>query len=411
MKGKKLYFGWVIVAVSFLVMMLQFSPSIQIAGLYVVPIAEDFGISRTASSFTITIGTLVSMVASLFSGRFLTKHSIRLTMCVGLLIYAGCYLTISFTRSVVVLYTISVVRGLIGTVVTMLPTSIVLNNWFPRRMTGKVISISLVGVGTGSMIFSPITGHIIENLGWRSGYRFFAVLSIFLIPFVVLTYYRTPEEKGLSRPSEDDSTTLDDEDATGIAASYAVRSMGFWLVAVSIACCAGASQSWYTNGASHLNNIGFASVTVSTVFSLTAFGNMIGKLTLGALSDRFGARAGMSLGSGCVILGYITLVTAPTVVFHYAAGLLIGFGVAMVTLASPLITGDIYGRKDFGVIVGYFNIFASLGASLVPLLVSSVFDLTGSYTPAWYLMIAISVISILFVLSAYGLTKFDRVPK
>ena len=331
-------------------------------------------------------------------------------MCAGLLIYAGCYLIISFTHSVAVLYALSVVRGLTGTVVTMLPTSIVLNNWFPKHMTGKVISIALVGVGTGSMVFSPITGYIIERFGWRSGYHFFAVLSILLIPFVALSYYRNPEEKGLARPQEAEGTA-DDKEAEGISASFAVKSIGFWLVAIAIACCAGASQSWYNNGASHLNSIGFASVTISTVFSLTAFGNIIGKLTLGALSDRFGARAGMSVGSGCVILGYIALVTAPVTVFQYAAGLLIGFGVAMVTLASPLITGDMYGRKDYGIIVGYFNIFASLGASLMPLLVSSVFDWTGGYTPAWYLMIALSLVSILSVLSAYHLTKFNRFPK
>lgn len=398
---KRFYFGWWILVVCFLMMFLQFSPSIQLSGLFVSPMAEEFGVSRTASSLSITIGILTSMGASLFAGKFLTKHSIRLTVCVSLFLYSVCYFLTALCNSVAALYAIWVARGILGSVLTTLPVSIILNNWFGKKMIGKMVSISLVGAGFGSMVLNPVTGWFIETHGWRSAYYFYTILPLVLIPLVALTFYRKPEDKGFERIGNLPEETTAEIDHSGVAAKDAVRTGGFWFSFAALTLIAGISQSWYNNGPSYLGSIGLDALSVSTVFSATAFGNMLGKLFLGAQCDRFGTKSGLMTGTGCAMAGYVLLILAGNSFLCYGGAALIGFGVAITTLASPLITSELFGRKDYGIIVGYLNIATSLGASLLPLVTSSIYDGGGSYLPAWYLLLGLGVLTFLFINIAY----------
>ena len=71
------YRGWVIVAVSFLILMFIFATCISCMGVYLKPVTDEFGISRTDFSLITTMQAFAMILSSLFVGKLLEKYNIE----------------------------------------------------------------------------------------------------------------------------------------------------------------------------------------------------------------------------------------------------------------------------------------------------------------------------------------------
>jgi MFS family permease len=69
---------------------------------------------------------------------------------------------------------------------------------------------------------------------------------------------------------------------------------------------------------------------------------------------------------------------------------LIGYGLASVFGAIP---AEIFQGRHFGTIFGTLNLGANAGAACGPWVAGAIYDLTGSYTGAFWLAIVASLIS------------------
>lgn len=409
---KKIYFGWIVLATSFMIMMLQYSTSIQLGGLFLDPVSAEFGVTRSAASLMLTLTTMAGMLGFLFAGRMLSKMNIRLLMSVCFLLVSGCFAVSAFTNSMTVLYIVSAVRGVLNSFLTTLPVTIVLGNWFGNRMIGKVYGMALVGGSIGSVVLSPITGYIIGQFGRRGGYLFFAALPLVLIPLVLLTYYRTPEEKGFTRIGdaeyESDELKESSRENEGVSVKEAVKSASFRLAISAMLFTGALSQSWFNNGPAYLADVGFDAFSVSGIFSAVAVGNLFGRLVLGWIIDKFGIKRGFLAGGLISIGGFLLIVVGQQSIVTIIGSALLGFGTAIAALGVSLVTNDLFGRKDFGTITSYMNIAASLGASIIPLLLTAVYDIGGSYVPAWFMMIGFTVLLLVLIHLAFRFSIFKK---
>lgn len=85
-----------------------------------------------------------------------------------------------------------------------------------------------------------------------------------------------------------------------------------------------------------------------------------------------------------MVLGFVGMLLVP---FRPAIGLIVlgcGVGGAFGAVATPILTEIMFGRKEFGAIVGAITAFGNIGAMVGPVAVSSVYDMTGSYKPALF---------------------------
>ena len=74
-----------------------------------------------------------------------------------------------------------------------------------------------------------------------------------------------------------------------------------------------------------------------------------------------------------------------------AAQGVLGYGLASMYGAMP---ADLFQGPKFAAILGAVSVAANLGAGIGPWLTGYLYDLTGSYDEAWWLGIAVSLISI-----------------
>ncbi|WVR07897.1 hypothetical protein IAU60_004940 [Kwoniella sp. DSM 27419] len=94
---------------------------------------------------------------------------------------------------------------------------------------------------------------------------------------------------------------------------------------------------------------------VSVIFSLYTVGAMVGAPFAAILSDRYGRRKGMFAGGSVIILGMIIAATAKTVGQLVAARFVLGFGIAIMTVAAPAYSIEIAPPHWRGRCTGFYN--------------------------------------------------------
>ena len=77
----------------------------------------------------------------------------------------------------------------------------------------------------------------------------------------------------------------------------------------------------------------------------------------------------------------------------WLVAIVFGFGLALGSVLPPLVTSSIYGRTMYGEAYGFVQSSTQVGAALGPLLVSFIFDSSGSYHWAWIINIGFAVLT------------------
>ena len=142
--------AWLIVCTSFLIMSVIFATCISCMGVYVKPVAADLGISRTAFSLTITIGSFSMMLSSIAAGKMISKWNIKLMMLIGVLCCAGSMFLYSIAESVLLFYCSAVIMGISVSLTCNIPISALIKEWFDKGRQGLAIGVAFAGSGAGA---------------------------------------------------------------------------------------------------------------------------------------------------------------------------------------------------------------------------------------------------------------------
>lgn len=416
---KKLYFGWWLVVCGFLVLVLVGAPAVNLAGLFVTPLSEGFGVPRTAAAAAITVAALASMVMALFTGRIFSRFSFKVVVTISIIVIAGCYFLFSVSNSLTVILVGTAVRGAANALATIVPLQALINNWFGKKVRGRVWGIAVIGTGAGAMIFAPITAYIIETWGWRYAYGLYGILALVCIPLVLATYVRSPADKGLERFGDEDPADgkVQDLDMSGIPVRPALRSGMFWALMLACMLLAGGVQIWLINGASYMTDLGYEVMWASLILSFVSVALTVGKLIVGTINDRASTWAATLFSSLCLMAGFlVALLLGRGSWVAYPMAILIGFGQTLTTVIIPLVTRDLMGNRDYVSFAGFSQAAMALGFFVAPMAASLVYDLMGSYTLAWVGVVVTTALGAVCVGIAYRLqpalmAKFGGAPK
>ena len=402
------YYGWIVVAVVFVTMAIGVNARTAFSLLY-PKILDEFGWERGLTAGAFSFGFLVSAVLSPLLGRLMDRRGPRVVMELGaLLVAAGLFLA-TLTREPWHLYlTLGILVGAGSVCLGYSGQSQFLPNWFVRRR-GLAISIAFSGVGIGSIVLLPWLQTLIGTAGWRAGAAAFAVLTfVVLVPLNLLLSHR-PQDIGLA--PDGDAAAQATHAATANVVDHAwaaidwtlaraVRTARFWWVAVAYFA---SLFGWYAvqvHQTKYLVEIGFSASDAAWALGAVSLAGIPGQIVLGYLSDRIGREwvwtAG-NLGFVGTYLALLLLKDAPTLPLLYAMVLLqgmLGYGVTSVVSAIP---AEIFEGRHFGTIFGTVMLAGIIGGALGPWLTGALFDAQGSYTLAFWIAIALDVVSIIAI--------------
>ncbi len=389
----RIFYGYWILLVGFLCEVITHGCIAYGFSLYVIPLTNEFGWSRAAIMAGNLVSSLTLGLTSPLIGRAVYKWGSRWVITWGALVMGIGFALLSTIHTPWQFYASYLIVGIGGTATGVIPTSMVIVNWFKKRR-GLAIGILGTGIGVGGFIMPIILGrNVIPNLGWRAGYLVSGIISIaILIPLVLWIIKMKPEDMGLlpdnDTVAENKERVIKEAKEYGLNLAQARKTFAFWIIGLGFFVFGIANGNIFQNHVPHLRDIGFQATATASVLSLVGIGSAIGKFSFGWLCDYIRPKYILIIGSALqaastLILMNVTLGSSQVSLWLYA--FLLGLGIGSWLPALSLTTSNTFGLVSYGVIFGVYNLLFQVAGSLGPWIGGRIFDTTGSYDIAFKL--------------------------
>lgn len=403
---KGFFRGWLVVFAGLILMISVYGIVNNCASLFIKPVTEDLGFSRSEFSLYYTVIALSTMVIALFMGKLAKKFKLKNIMLVGCVLAGIGYIGYSYANSIYVFYLMSIFSGLGLGMTTLTPLSIIISNWFVEKR-GLALGLTFMGSGVGGMIFNPIANYIILNYSWRQSYLVLGIIILVTtIPVVLIFMSEKPSDKGLLPYGYSNSSeNVLDNSAKGIMLGDAVKTKIFWIMVVGLILITIIAMGVQMHIASYLTDIGYSPTFAASVISINMGVVILGKILLGYVFDKVGCEKGVIFVGLQVFLGVLALLFAskyPAIIVFIICW---GIGNCMGTIVPALITSEIFGKRDYSTIVGVVNAMVLLGAALGSAVTGKLYDMSGGYTLAWMTYLVLTVIMVGLILISLVLGK------
>jgi MFS family permease len=420
-KRGKFFYGWLVVAGGFMLMATCYTIFVNCIPLFQSHMVSELGVSMAAFNTGVMLCTAVAIFASLAFGALIDKISSRLLGGFTVITTSVVLVLFSFVTEIWQLYALCVVAGIVVVAGTRLLASVVTANWFTVRR-GLAVSIALSGSGFGGVILSPIVSNIISSWGWRPAFMVLAVIAaVAALPLVLVAFYNRPADKGLEPYVSDRPDLVEENKSSDTPVNVSIgwrvllRNGGFWVLILGFVAMGVVNGAVITNSVTNMTSVDLGGQVVVTgghdtiwagyVWSLYLGVVIVAKISLGAIYDRFGLRAGTLLGTVACIIAAIALCFPATDFGPIVAAVAFGFGTCMGTVSPPIHAVKQYGKKDLGTVTGIITALELLGAAVGALVSGVLFDAFLSFVPAWIMVLVASVVMGVCLLAAIPSAK------
>ncbi|MCB9160601.1 MAG: MFS transporter [Caldilineaceae bacterium] len=421
------FYGWVIVLVSFLIIAFVFGVRLSF-GIFFDALTRDsdFGWSRADTAGVFSVTMLVFAATSTSIGWLLDRWGPRRVYSAGILIMAsGLWLTSRMTSLLDFYLFYGVWTGLGITVLGLSMHAATIARWFDRLgRRGLAIGLAFSGSGIGILVLAPIIERTISAAGWRAAYVMLAVLlSVTTLPLIALLLRNRPEELGLQpdgvtrrgtvrQPAPAPGAPAARQPAAGPEPVWtfakALTTPIFWLLMVSGTLSLFTLRMVTVHQTAHLVDQGIPRLTAATILGSTGLVTAGAFIVFGSLSDRIGRARSFYIGSGAqcaALLVLMALPQTPPLWLLYLYVILWGVGEGSRSGLLTAIAGDTFPGPSVGVIVGTMGGFFGLGAAIGSWLAGYIYDVGGSYTPAFALALAGTVVATMAIAAAMRLQR------
>ena len=391
--SKKIYYGWIIVFFSVILMALGYGMFINTAVMFVIPVCESLGFSRAQFTLRTSIITLTCAILMPFYGRLIQKINVKRVLVIGSVMLGLVSVGYSFSTKLWHFYAFALVNGLFINCISFLSIGVLINAWFKAKK-GLATGLAFAGTGVGGAIFNPVISRMIELTGWEWTFRLMGIFATsVLLPIIIIFIKNKPEDMGLhplanDKPEEKNSISI----SVSCSFSEAIRNVKFWLLTTAFFLIPSFASSSQNHSAPYLSDLGYATNYVAALVSLCMAVMIAGKILIGTIYDRFGAMSGGILISVfclcCPVFAYFAYI--PAVSMGYT--LFLGMACSSVSIPMPILAVRYFGEKDFPAIFGFFNMVSYIAQAISIPALGLVYDLTGSYRPAWFVFFIFSVI-------------------
>jgi MFS family permease len=373
---------------SFTCSLLVVGATVYSFGLYVVPFAEAFGLTRAQANTGMMMLNVGIAVWSPIAGSLLDRVPAARVVVFGGAMLGVALCTIANASSLVWIG-VAIAGPLAASIACAGPlaASTVVARWF-RRRRGRAMGITAVSTAAGGFVMTQVGAYLILHYGWRSALTVTGIGAALLIACLALFFVR-------SDASEDDLRSggelIDPGDSEGAAADEIVWSArelvstpNFWLIAFGAGMLMASDQALLISKIPYLLDMGIELQAASFLVACQSASSMAGKLGIGFSADRVDLRKLFVVVAGAHLFVLAALILKPgywtLLVVFCGAGVAIG-GV------HPILTTLIavaFGSKSYGSVYGRMNLVLMSLALLALYFIGAVYDRTASYDGAFW---------------------------
>ncbi|MBT7613502.1 MAG: MFS transporter [Rhodospirillaceae bacterium] len=186
-------FRWTIIAMLFLIMMVNYIDRSAIS--FAMPsIQQELGLNETHVGLILGAFGLGYAVATFLGGIAVDRFGVRIVLMVSIALWALSIGVTGFAAGFVMLYIARMVLGVAeGPSFPAMGGAVAA--WLPQQERVRALSAALIAVPLALAIGAPVTSELIGTLGWRGTFVVLAVLSLLWLPAWWLLFRDSPAEQ------------------------------------------------------------------------------------------------------------------------------------------------------------------------------------------------------------------------
>lgn len=345
-------------------------------GVYIEPIAKDFGWSRTQVTAGLTLSTVIQVFTAIPVGLAIDRFGPRILAVIGVPLACLAFANLgSSTGGIQNWYVNWIIMSLASLPIqATVWTSAVASRFAHSR--GLALAVTLCGASVALSLFPWLGAKLIESHGWRQAMRLEALIWVVIAYPVIALLFRGAHDrqrKGaetLDNRAELGGVTLAEGLRTGVFLRLLVAAVLFTLTVIGL----------NIHFPLVLQSYGFAPLAAAGTASLIGIASIFGRIGTGLLLDRIsGAVVGAIAFAMPVLTCALLLWGGGNPVIASIAAMLLGVTLGAEIDVLVFLTSRHFGLKSFGSLYGGILAALSVGTAFGPLIAAQVFDHWKNY--------------------------------
>lgn len=327
-------------------------------------IMQEFNISHAEAGLLMSVVMIPGIFLGIPIGMLVGRYGVKLTGFTStVLIAAGCLLTATANSFIATLIG-RLILGVGGVLVTTTMPAVI-SQWFSSEELGKAMGVYGINMPLATVIAFPVASMLLLTQDWRYPFYIGTVIGITAIAVFTSVIKEGPLKHK--------------EHGQGLGIRHALRNVEIWKVGV-VWLLFSASILSFTTWAPNLftNYKGMDKVYASFLASVVMLAAIPCVPVYGWVSDRIGRRKPL-MTTGFILITLALIAAGYTSDLALTASIVaLGITASMVPPIASALLAEISGPTLAGVSFGVMVICQNTGATLGPLLIGYVIDVTQS---------------------------------
>ena len=382
-------------------------------GLFIVPIEETFGWTRTEISASLSFAAVGGLSAPLL-GRAMDRFGARPVLVISLVVFGLSFCLRPLMTELWHWYALSFMQFATFSGLTVLPAGRLVATWFPH-IRGRMTGVAATGNNVGGLVMPMFIAALLAAMTWSEAYVVLGVASFAIAGAAALVIRETPPAAGArvhralaaGKRAAPTAPALHDQDLR-----ETVRTRTFYAVLAAITLGTFTYSAILPHILVHLVNKGMANASALSVLGTLAAAGVCGKLLFGWMSERYGARRLMMANLVGQAAFTALLAVAGTSGGLVAAAPLYGLFMGGFGALYILVVQELFGMRHYGSVMGLMNLGTVVSFGLGPLIAGASYDFTGGYGTAFLIVCGLFVAgAVSLILARPRIPKADTAPR
>jgi MFS family permease len=403
------YYGWVVVFAAGTTVFARMAPSVFVLGIFLSPIADEFGWSRTLIAGAVSVGAVASMVLSPIIGWAVDRYGAGIILTVSMVVLGVAVISLAWATVPLFFYLGFATGRIIFHVPVQIGSGAVVSRWFIRKR-GRAIGVLYLSGAIGGIVCIQIASIALSN--WGIGAAWVAlgvtVLGVAVLPSALLIVDR-PEDVGLepdglpSGPPESMPVYLQlTQDPIEIdwTLREAMGTKSLWIMVGVVGTLFMTQAGVSVHIGAFYQDRGLGITAVASAITINGIVSGIGSLVWGAIIERAPVQRVMVVLMVLSATSTFLLFTVHSLAAAFAVSAVIGVVAAGGNVIPPVAYASYFGRRSIGSIRGIGETGVQVGQTIGPLLSGLAFDINGSYKVAFLTFAIVALIGSVVIATA-----------